>query len=121
MALSRYRRDAEHFEVVTPFDWNERHFSEGEAFPAHELGLGEMERRQLWVANKIRCVDAPPAAPVATPPPDGDREPAADAASAPAVELAADVSPPAAESPAATDDRDTAVDAPRSRRRRSGA
>lgn len=82
MALSRYRRDAEHFEVVTPFSWNERHFSEGEAFPAHELGLGEMERRQLWVANKIRCVDAPPAA---------------------------------------TDDRDTAVDAPRSRRRRAGA
>lgn len=63
MALSRYRRDAEHFEVVTQFDWNERHFSEGEAFPAHELGLGEMERRQLWVANKIRVVDAPRAAP----------------------------------------------------------
>lgn len=39
MALSRYRRDAEHFEVVTPFSWNDRHFSEGEAFPAHELGL----------------------------------------------------------------------------------
>lgn len=117
MALSRYRRDAEHFEVVTPFSWNDRHFSEGEAFPAHELGLGEMERRQLWVANKIRCVDAPPAAPVA-PPPDGDQEPAAGATE---VELAADASPPAAEAPAATDDRDTAVDAPRSRRRRSGA
>ena len=56
MALSRYRRDAEHFEVVTPFSWNDRHFSEGEAFPAHELGLGEMERRMAalgftWAAT----------------------------------------------------------------------
>lgn len=58
--LSRYRRDAEHFEVVTPFEWDGRAFAEGEAFPALDLGLGEMQRRQLWVANKIRVVDAPP-------------------------------------------------------------
>lgn len=75
MALSRYRRDAKHFQVVTPFEWNGRDFAEGLPFPAIELGLGEMERRHLWIANKIRVVDEPVAESAQAAPepaPDGD-------------------------------------------------
>lgn len=66
MPRSRYSRDAEHFVVATPFEWNGRNFAEGEAFPWRELGLVEYQRRLLWIANKIDTCAAP--APVPAPP-----------------------------------------------------
>jgi len=68
VSIGRYSRDAEHFVVVTPFEWNGRDFREGEVFPWRELGLVEYQRRTLWVANKIGVAEAP-AAPVPEPEP----------------------------------------------------
>lgn len=67
MSLGRYTRDARDFVTVTPFEWRGVDYAEGAAFPAIALGLDEMQRRSLWVANKIAPVDQAPAAP-ATPP-----------------------------------------------------
>lgn len=61
MPLTRYRRDAEHFVVAIPFEWDGRRFETGEPFPALELGLSEFKRRELWIANKIAVADGPPA------------------------------------------------------------
>lgn len=59
MSIGRYTRDAEHFVVVTPFEYGGRDFVEGETFPWRDLGLVEYQRRTLWIANKIGVVDAP--------------------------------------------------------------
>lgn len=62
MPRARYTRDAEHFRVVTPFEYEGRNFAEGDAFPWRELGAGglsEWQRRILWVANKIEPCAAP--------------------------------------------------------------
>lgn len=70
MSIGRYTRDAEHFVVVTPFEYGGRNFAEGEAFPWRDMGLVEYQRRTLWIANKIGVVDVPArvAAPPAPPP-----------------------------------------------------
>lgn len=68
MARGRYSRDAEHFVVVTPFEYGGRDFREGEAFPWRDLGLVEYQRRLLWVANKIDVTTAPTPAALAPPP-----------------------------------------------------
>lgn len=69
MSLGRYTRDARDFVTVTPFEWRGVDYAEGATFPAIALGLDEMQRRSLWVANKIAPVApvAPDPAPAAPP------------------------------------------------------
>ena len=62
MARPRFTREAEHFTVVTPFEYEGRDFREGEPFPWREFGDGGLtawQRQILWVANKIAPCAAP--------------------------------------------------------------
>jgi hypothetical protein len=62
MPRTRYTRDAKHFVVVTSFSWlGGKPFQEGEPFPWEELGVSELQRRELWVANKIAVAPEQPA------------------------------------------------------------
>lgn len=72
MLRPRYTRDAEHFEVVTAFEYRGRMFAVGEAFPWRDFELVEYQRRELWIANKIQ----PCAAPVKVAPPAPPIDPA---------------------------------------------
>lgn len=66
-----YTRTADHFVVVTPFEYGGRDFRAGEPFPWRDLGLVEYQRRLLWISNKIDVA----AAPITPPPPPEPRPP----------------------------------------------